>query len=370
MSPSLIRHAGVACLALALVLCVNGLAVAGEARGILIRAAHEMLDRHATCEASLKAAQQRRFEASRKPYLSDLDRQKDLGRLDLAVEAEKRCVTQAAIELQTSLAALEIQSQKDFDETQTKLSRAAPADRPVLETARTEAAAALKWARFQRLQREQLEKLRIREGDCEQGAENTAELIKSNTFRPPGVDSGAKTLKDNEVYEQERRNFLSCAENARNQQAEILAALSGRAGVGTAEGQAAFERDVQGLLRVLQQVAAQLENRQTLRYEEFAARMTRLGQDLDTFKARYAQALADKKGHPLATRLVQAGELVVASATTWKRAAGVQDVAKRDATLREVNAQWQRFANLVRESADLATRGGREESGQASPGSR
>jgi hypothetical protein len=370
VAPSLIRPSGVACLALALVLGVNGPTVAGEARGALIRAANEMLDRHDKCEASLKAVQQRRFEASRKPYLSDLDRQKDWARLDLAVEAEKRCVTQAAIELQSSLAALEIQSQKDFDETQAKLTRAAAADRPGLETARNEAATALKWARFQRLQREQLEKLRIREADCEQGAENTAELIKSNTFRPPSAESGARTLKDNEAYEKERRNFLSCAENARQQQAEILAALSGRVSGGTAEGQAAFERDVQGLLRALQQVAAQLDDRQSLRYDDFAAGMTRLSRDLDTFKTRYAQILADKKGQPLASRLLQAGDLVVASATTWKRTAGLQDGAQRDAILREVSAQWQRFRNLVRESADLAGRGGREESGQASPATR
>src|SRR5262245_14320151 len=243
MAPSLIRHGGVACLALALVLGVSRPTVAGEAREAFIRAAHETLERHETCEASRKAAQQRRFEASRKPYLSDQDRQKDWARLDLAVETERRCVTQAAADLQSALAALEIQSQKDFDETQTRLVRATAGERPALETARNEAATALKWAPFQRLEREQLEKLRIREVDCDQSAENTTELIKSSTFRPPGPDSAARTLKDNEMYERERRNFLACAENARQQQAEILAALSVRVSVGTADGQAAFDRD-------------------------------------------------------------------------------------------------------------------------------
>lgn len=370
MAPSLIRHAGIACLALALVLGVNGPTLAGQARGTLVRAAHELLERHDKCEASLKAAKQRRYEASRKPYLSDLDRQKDWRALDLAVETEKNCVAQAAAELQSGLAALEIRSQKDFDAIQARLPQATPGDRPGLETGRNEAAAAMKWARFQRLQREQLEKLKIREGDCEQGATDTAELIKGNTLRPSGTEGGARTLRENEVYEQERKNFLSCAENARQQQAQILAALSGRVSVGTAEGQAAFERDVQGLLRALQQVAAQLDDRQSLRYDDFTARMARLSGDLDTFKTRYSQILADKKAQPLASRLLQAGELVVASATTWKRAAGVQDVAQRDAVLREVSAQWQRFKNLVRESADLAARGGREESGQASPATR
>src|SRR5262245_31836566 len=362
MAHCLVRHGGVACLALVLVLGVSRPTVAGEAREALIRAAHEKLERHETCEASLKAAQQRRFEASRKPYLSDQDRQKDWARLDLSVETERRCVTQAAIDVQSALAALEIQSQKDFDETQTRLVRATAGERPALETAASEAAMALKWARFQRLQREQLEKLRIREVDCEQSAENTTELIKSNTFRPPGPESAARTLKDNEMYERERRNFLACAENARQQQAEVLAALGGRG--------ASFERDVQGLLRALQQVAAQLDDRQSLRYDDFAARMTHLGRDLDTFKTRYAQILADQKGQPVASRLLQAGELVVASATTWKRAAGIQDVAQRDAVLREVSAQWQQFKSLVREATDLAARSGREESGQASPATR
>lgn len=366
MAPFLIRHSGVACLALALVLGAHGPARAGEARGTLIRAAHELLERHEQCEASLKAAKQRRYEASRKPYLSDLDRQKDWRALDLAVEAKQQCLAQAAAELQSGLAALEIQAQKDFDRIQAKLPHAAPGDRPNLEATRNEAASAMKWARFQRLQREQLEKLKVREGDCEQGATNAAELIKSNTFRPPGTEAG-RGLQDNEVYERERKTFLACAENARKQQAEILAALSGRANVGTTEGRVAFERDVQGLLRVLQQEAAQLGDRQTLRYEEFAARMTRLGRDLDTFKERYSQILADRQGQPLASRLVHAGELVVASATTWKRAAGLHNTAQRDAILRDVNAQWQQFQNLVRESADLAARGGREESGQASP---
>ncbi|HEY7648704.1 MAG TPA: hypothetical protein VID04_06825 [Methylomirabilota bacterium] len=359
MASSLFRHAGVACLALALVSGVNGPTVAGEAREALVRAAHEKLERHEKCEASFKAAQQRRFEASRKPYLSDLDRQKDWARLDLAMETQRQCVAPAAAELQSALAALEIQSQKDFDEAQTKLARAAAADRPGLETARSQAATAMKWARFQRLQREQLEKLRIREADCEQGAENTTELIKSNT-----------TTKDHEVYERERKNFLSCAENARQQQAEILAALGGRVSVGTVEGQAAFERDVQALLRTLEQLAAQLDDRQSVRYDDFAARMTRLSRDLDTFKTRYAQVLADPKGQPLASRLLQAGDVVVASATTWKRAAGIQDGAQRDAILRDVSAQWQRFGILVRESAALAGRTGREESGQASPATR
>ena len=289
MAPSLTRHAGVACFALGLVLGLNGPTLAGEARGTLVRAAHELLERHEQCEASLKAAKQRRYEASRKPYLSDLDRQKDWRALDLVVEREQQCLALAAAELQSGLAALEIQAQKDFDAIQTRLPQVAAGDRPGLEKNRSDTAAGLKWARFQRLQREQLEKLKTREGDCEQGANNAAELIKSNTLRPPGPDGAARTIRENEMYEQERKNFLSCVENARKQQAEVLAALSGRGNVGTTEGRAAFERDVQGLLRALQQVAAQLENRQTLRYEEFAARMARLGRDLETFKARYAQ---------------------------------------------------------------------------------
>jgi hypothetical protein len=370
MAPSLTRHAGVACFALALVLGVHGPTLAGEPQGALVRAAHELLERHEKCEASLKAAKQRRYEASRKPYLSDQDRQKDWRALDLAVEREQQCLAQAAADLQRGLAALEIQAQKDFDGIQTKLPQVAAGERPGLEKDRSETVAVLKWARFQRLQREQLEKLKTREGDCEQGANNAAELIKSNTLRPPGPEGAASTIRANEMYEQERKNFLACAENARKQQAEVLAALSGRGNVGTTEGRAAFERDVQGLLRVLQQEAAQLANRQTLRYEEFTVRMARLGRDLETFKERYAQMLADKQGQPLASRLVQAGELVVASATTWKRAAGLQDSAQRDAVLRDVSAQWQRFQSLVRESADLAARGGREESGQASPATR
>jgi hypothetical protein len=58
---------------------------------------------------------------------------------------------------------------------------------------------------------------------------------------------------------------------------------------------------------------------------------------------------------------VHAGELLVASATTWQRAAGIQNTAQRDAVLRDVNAQWQQFQSLVREST---------ESGQASPATR
>jgi hypothetical protein len=369
MAPSRCCHAAVACLAVALVVAMNGPIAAGEARDALVRAAHEKLGRHEQCEARLRAAQQRRLEASRKPYLSDPDRQKDWARLDLAVEGERRCATQAAVELQSALAALEIQAQKDFDEAQTRLTRIAASDRPGVETARNDAAAALEWARFQRRQREQLERLRTRESDCEQGAENTTELIQGNTFRPPGADGGARTLKDNEVYERERKNFLACAQHARQRQAEILAALSGRVSVGTTDGQAAFDRDVQTLLRSLEQVAAQLDDRQSLRYEDFAARMTRLSRDLDTFKTRYAQVLADPKGEPLARGLLQAGDVVVASATTWKRASGIPDGAQRDAILRDVSAQWQQFRSLVRESAALA-RGGCEESEQASPATR
>jgi hypothetical protein len=360
MAPSLIRRSAVSFLALALVLGAPVLVLGGEARGTLVQGAHELLDRHEKCEASLKAAKQRRYEASRKPYLSDQDRQKDWRALDLAVEAQQQCLAQAAAELQSGLAALEIQAQKDLDQIQAKLPQAAPSDRPSLEVTRSEAASALKWARFQRLQREQLEKLKIREGDCEQGAANTAELIRSNASPPPGTDP-ARALRDNTVYEQERKTFLACAENARKQQAEVLAALSGHVSAGTTEGRLAFERDVQGLLRVLQQEAAQLGDRQNLRYEDFATRMARLGRDLDTFKQRYAQMLADRQGQALASRLVQAGELVVASATTWKRAAGIQNTAQRDAVLRDVNVQWQQFQSLVREST---------ESGQASPGSR
>ena len=84
--------------------------------------------------------------------------------------------------------------------------------------------------------------------------------------------------------------------------------------------------------------------------------MASLGRELDAFKARHAAILADKQSQHVGTKLIQAAELVVRSANTWQRSAGVQDTVQRDTILREVGVQWQGFQNLVREATELASK--------------
>ena len=282
-------------------------------------------------------------------------------------EAEPACAGKAAAELLSALAALEVQSQKDLDEAQARLAQAASADRPPLEKARDDAAKSLKWARVQRLQREQLGALKITEAGCERQARYTDAFIQRDAAGPsPAREGGAsRTSRDQakEIFERQRQRYQACAATARTQQAHIRLALregttaSGAAGAGPGQGsRAVFERDVQALLRGLQQVAAQLDDRKALRYEEFTTRMAALSRALDAFKTRHSPFIADKQGQPFVGKLIEAGELVVRSAATWQRAAGVQDVGQRDTILREVGVQWQAFGNLVRETSELAAK--------------
>jgi hypothetical protein len=313
--------------------------VAGESRTEARQRVHDLIDRQEKCEAMGRVASERG-------------------------EGQQACAGQAAA-LRSALTALEIQSQQDLDEAQARLAQAAPADRAPLERARDDAAKSMNWARAERLQREQLETARVMEAGCERQARYTAGFIQREAARPSQAsDSGAaRAFRDRawKILEQQHQKYLACAATARTQQAHIRSALrggttaSGVAGAGGGRGdRAAFQREVQALQRGLQQVAAQLDDRKALRYEDFTTRMAALNRELAAFRARHTAFLADTQGQPLVGKLIEAAALAIRSADTWRRAAGVQDVAQRDTILREVSVQWQAFQKLVRETSELA----------------